>query len=82
MKDCKFCTLNGRITTQFDNFTCVSGKGKSVVDYISVPHECIDYCYEFKVHTMGDIMQKHKLYDLLSDQCKAPDHSLLHAKFR
>ncbi len=34
LKDCKFCLLNGRVTSQFDNFTSVSTKGKTVVDYL------------------------------------------------
>ena len=43
-KDSNSLILNGRITSELDNFTCVSGKGKSVVDYIVAPFDSINNC--------------------------------------
>ena len=37
VKDTQICVLNGRVTPEFDDFTNMSGRGKSVVDYILVP---------------------------------------------
>ncbi len=34
IEDCKLCILNGRLDPLNDNFTYISDKGKSVVDYI------------------------------------------------
>ena len=37
LNDAKLCCLNGRICNDNDNFTSVSRKGRSVVDYICIP---------------------------------------------
>ena len=41
LKSVNYCILNGRITPDLDNFTCISHKGRSVVDYLFVRHESI-----------------------------------------
>ncbi|CAC5400384.1 unnamed protein product [Mytilus coruscus] len=51
--DSNFCVLNGRIGNE-NNYTCVSKKGKSVVDYVVVPHESIPSVSDFKVNTISD----------------------------
>ena len=33
LKDSKMCILNGRVTPNLDNFTCINARGKSVVLY-------------------------------------------------
>ena len=33
MQDPNMCMLNGRGNDNLNNFTCISGRGKSVVDY-------------------------------------------------
>lgn len=35
--NCNFCMLNGRLGT--NDFTHISKRGRSVVDYVCVPHE-------------------------------------------
>ncbi len=40
--DCKLCILNGCLHPQNDNFTYISNQGRSVVDYICVPHDCFN----------------------------------------
>ena len=56
-----------------NNYTCISALGKSVVDYICVPHESLSLCKNFKVLTMSDLINKLQLYG----QSKIPDHSLV-----
>ena len=77
LKDAKMCMLNGRISPLNDNFTSISVKGKSVVDYMCVQHEDVRFCKNFCVTTCSSLMHTHGLQPLLSDECKAPDHSIL-----
>ena len=51
--DCNLCMLNGRIGIQ--DFTNISCKGKSVVDYVIIPHEQLNNVIDFKVHTMSSL---------------------------
>ena len=77
VKDTKLAIVNGRINPERDNFTFVSPRGKSVVDYFITPHDCLKFCDSFQVDLVSDILQKFGLYELFSTTCKAPDHSLL-----
>ncbi|CAC5412866.1 unnamed protein product [Mytilus coruscus] len=69
--DCNLCMLNGRIGKQ--NYTNISWKGKSVVDYILTPHNQINDIIDFQVHTMSNIISQ---FDLAGYE-SIPDHSLL-----
>ena len=51
-----------------------------MVDYFVVPHECLQYCREFSVKSVSDIVSEYKLQEIVSDNCKLPDHSILSAK--
>jgi hypothetical protein len=46
--------LNGR--TGSHDFTNISSKGKSVVDYVLTPHEQICDFVDFHVHTMSNVV--------------------------
>ena len=74
--DSNFCILNGRIGHQ-DNFTCVSKKGRSVVDYVVVPHENLPLISDFKVNLVSDLIESLNI----SVPERRPDHSLLEWKF-
>ena len=52
--DSKLAILNGRIDPQNDNFTFVSPRGKSVVDYLIVPQDCLHLVKSFKVDVATD----------------------------
>ena len=65
LKEGKMCILNGRFEKEKDNYTFISSRGKSVVDYFVVPHECLQYCSEFSVKTVSDIVSEYKLQDEL-----------------
>lgn len=45
--------LNGRF--QDNEFTCISTSGKSVVDYICVPYEEMEFITDFKIVSMSTI---------------------------
>ncbi len=77
LKDTKTCITNGRITPENDNFTCISGRGKSVVDYFIVPHNNLDKCIELTVSLTSDLINQHGALQLISETCKPPDHSVL-----
>ena len=77
MKDTRTCTLNGRYDINSDDFTSISRRGKSVVDYIITPHECLRFCKSFKVIRCTDAVDKFNLQYLIHGRCKVPDHSIL-----
>ena len=72
--ECKLCIVNGRVSPEFENFT---SKGRSVVDYICVQHNCIDKCIAFRVHDTNQLLSDFHLQGLIGDGCKPPDHALL-----
>ena len=73
--DAKLCTVIGRIDHLNDNFTCVSTKGKSVVDYIITSHGDISCCKSFQVLTMNDVNAIFANDDIYVN--KLSDHSIL-----
>ena len=44
----KMCVCNGRVTPEFDNYTFIHTRGKSVIDYFMIPIESLCNCVEFK----------------------------------
>ena len=54
--DSKLCMVNGRVTKEYDNYTCVSSRGSSVVDYMLVPHSTLEKCDSFKVHLVKNLI--------------------------
>ena len=69
--DCGLCMLNGRIG--INNFTHVSHRGRSVVDYVFVPYEQLLGVENFEVCLMSDLVEKLEM----RGNSKIPDHSLL-----
>ena len=57
-----------------NNFTNINVNGRSVVDYIIVPHEQLQKYEEFNVHTMSSLINSFSLHD----HHKMSQHSLLH----
>ena len=69
--DCNLCIVNGRKGR--NDFTHVSHRGWSVVDYVIVPHEQLLLSTNFSVHRMSNVMT-----DLnLTGYEKVSDHSVL-----
>ena len=77
----KMCVCNGRITPQFDNYTYLHSRGKSVIDYIVLPLDMIDSCTEFKVRTVRDLLNmSENIADEDIELQNIPDHSVLTMK--
>ena len=76
LHESKMCVGNGRVPGS-DNFTCISTKGKSVVDYIAINHDGLENCSEWKVFTPIDMLSDLNLQMLVSRGCKPSDHSVV-----
>ncbi len=81
MQYAKLCSLNGRLSPENNNFTCISPKDLSIVDYIIVPHDVFHKYNTLNVYTMTEAADTCNLAPLIGNRCKLPDHSLLHVNF-
>jgi hypothetical protein len=68
--DSRLCVLNGRFEPKYDNFTCISTKGKCVVDYIITPHDVFPKLQSFEVVTMNELCDICHLAPLLGTRSK------------
>ena len=71
MVDSGLCMVNGRVG--HNDYTHVSHRGKSVVDYVCVPYEQLCFVSDFHVHLMSDLVGA--LY--YQGVTKIPDPSVL-----
>ena len=78
----KMCVCNGRVTPEFDNYTFIHTRGKSVIDYFMIPIESLGNCVEFKVNTARDMVNMCcDIADESTDLSRLiPDHSILTLK--
>ena len=53
---CSRIVVNGRVTEEYNNYTCVSSRGSSVVDKMLGPHCTLEKCDSFKVHLVKDMI--------------------------
>ena len=74
LKESRMVITQGRITGQ-NNFTSISSRGKSCVDFMTVSIENIDQCTDCNVILTSDIISSKGLESLISENCKPPDHS-------
>ncbi len=79
LSDIRFCVLNGRFEN--DNFTCISERGSSVVDYVAVPYNSLDSCVDFRVIPALEAIDVSNAQRLIGEKSRPPDHSLLICKF-
>ena len=77
LSDSKTCVLNGRFDHNKDNFTCVTSRGRSVVDYIIVPHTHFEQMLDFETVLVSDCVEQYKLQIGFTT---LPDHSILRCK--
>lgn len=77
LKSIHYCILNGRFDPDHDNYTCISHRGKSVVDYMFLPHEQFSLVKFFSVLTVTDLCDKLNILPCRS----MPDHSILCSGF-
>ena len=78
----KLCILNGRISPENNDFTNLSSRGTSVVDYIIVPHDKISCFRNFQVISCKSIIEINNLYNLLGERSRIPDHAVLYVEMR
>ena len=55
LKSVQCCMLNGRFDTGNNNFTCISHRGRSVVDYMFLPRCFYNNVKCFNVFTVTDL---------------------------
>jgi hypothetical protein len=75
LQEMNMCVLNGRFSN--DNFTCISSRGKSVVDYLCVLQDQFNLFNDFRVHSVTDMIDKCAIMELISDLSRPPDHSII-----
>ncbi len=75
----KLAILNGQICPLEDNFTCISIKGKSIVDYVTTAHENLANVTKFSVMLASKLVEQLNLQGLCEH--RASDHSLLLFEF-
>ena len=72
------CVINGRVSTEFDDFTSImSYKGHAVVDYHLTRNDNLSNINKMQVLSCTELVDKLKVQDLVSDSCHIPDHNLL-----
>ena len=69
--------LNGRFSNELNNYTYITGNGKSVVDYVLTRQCDITNCIQFEVLPIKDLVTGLGLYDTIGKRCKLPDHSTI-----
>ena len=77
LRDSCCCILNGRFDPDLDNYTCVSTRGVSVVNYIVCDETTLHMISDFRVETMTSIVEKLKLREIMSERGKLSDHSMI-----
>ena len=73
----RMCIANGRITPHLDNFTSVSTRGRSVIDFFAVNQEFLPNCVKCEVQLTSELLQACNFEGLIGDKCRPPDHSLV-----
>ena len=68
LNDSKMYVLNGRFRESDNSFTSVSSKGKSIVDYICVPHDNFPEFQSFQVTSPSSLVAKYNFHDCIGEQ--------------
>ena len=76
LKESSYCVLNGRCNVPGDNFTFITNRGRSVVDYIFMPQHLINQVTDFHVYP---VLQLCNDIGYVPDN-KMPDHSIVTCK--
>ena len=75
LKDSRTCVLNGRFDPNNDNYTCITNRGQSVVDYICSPYDYLKYVSDFEVKLVNETINICGIAPI--EQRKQPDHSII-----
>ncbi len=76
--------LNGKLNPENDNFTSISIRGETLVDYIVTPHVDLKTCLEFNIYTLSVLIERggYEGIKLIDDCSRLPDHSVLCLRFQ
>ena len=58
LKDSRTCVLKGKFESCKDNYTCLTKRGQSVVEYICAPYDYLVYVNAFEVKLVTDIVNQ------------------------
>ena len=81
LNESKLCVLNGRFNELNGNYTSVSRKGKSVVDFICIPLDIFNTCRNFSVLIVQSIVDAHAMHGLLGENSRLTDHYVVITEF-
>ena len=81
LKESCMVVTNGRVNGK-NNFTSISSKGKSVVDFVVIPIENIEECINCDVHLVSEMIEDNNFESFISEKCKPPDHSPIILSFK
>ena len=81
LHESRMLITNGRVTGS-NTFTSISPRGSSVVDYFAVPHDNFNNCISLNVKPITEVISNHCLESMLSERCRAPDHSLISLTYK
>ena len=81
LKESRMVITQGRVAGQ-NNFTSVSARGKSCVDFMAVSLENIEHCVTCDVILMSDIITSNSFESFISEKSKPPDHSIITLSFQ
>ena len=79
--EARMAVVNGRVPGR-NVFTSCSVRGTSVVDYFAVPLEDISHCVSCDVYPLNEFIESSGLQSLISERCKASDHSPIKLTYR
>ena len=79
LRESNSCVLNGRFDPLKNNFTSISVRGKSVVDYIITSNSLLHLINDFHVYTMSDLLLTYGLESLIGERSRPPDHSFVYS---
>ena len=65
-----------------DDYTYMSTRGKSVIDYVYVPHNSFESIENFQVDQYINIIDKIGCHHLLEGGGRIPDHGIIYFEIR
>ena len=74
--DARFCIVNGRVTPEYNNFTFIHPRGRSVVDFFLTSIDGIASCKHFEVLPPGVALERYYRSDVRAPE-SVSDHSVL-----
>ena len=77
LNDGQCVVLNGRFGNESGDYTCISCKGKSVVDYAYLPLDQFDKVIDVNIIDVMELCKVSNGMSLQNRYCKIPDHNIV-----